>query len=559
MMRTRNFRVQNDVVERGQSPRVKKETKPTERKVGECFQWKAHGQCSKGDSCSFSHDTQNSGNRGQGQRRKGRSSSPASHSKAKKKQTDGEGQKSSQKSRNKQENSLVTSEIPCRFKFCKNPSCKFWHPSVCQNYKSEKGCVYGDTCHFRHIEAEGNPAKSRRKEVRKDQLRCWRSLYNWVVYFKILIRDSPFHCNLGIEKRRQILQWHLERKGPSRGIIQKCAPHERSPCAPKFEERSHGRPWSKNDTPAKQRGTWRKYLQAQEFGHTYFLYSNWKMDAGTYFNKTRGARIRSWFRTIGAHDEQKRITLRRDGPTVVFTVNGEVHTHEEAQVFVHDLNQFVTVQLLEETLAVPSLGKLCEDRGYSYEWVCGQKPRLTPKWEEYHLQDGQFRTSCRSRLILGFLEAVRPLNCYHRTRWEGKQNKPLETELLQVHLQVQCLSEVTKWYPETRVIPKKHKTVIKKGDDRRNSDDPLADLLEWLTEFQENLVKELPGIAHSSRESDLEHLVEVATTSRKHCIFLNALANFFLAQKSLVTWWRRISKSSMRGMNPETITGTLLW
>ena len=27
-----------------------------ERKVEECYQWKAHGQCSKGDSCSFSHD-----------------------------------------------------------------------------------------------------------------------------------------------------------------------------------------------------------------------------------------------------------------------------------------------------------------------------------------------------------------------------------------------------------------------------------------------------------------------------------------------------------------------
>ena len=47
--------------------------------------------------------------------------------------------------------------------------------------------------------------------------------------------------------------------------------------------------------------------------------------------------------------------------------DGEVRTHEEAQVFVHDLNQFVTVQLLEETPAVLSLGKLCEDHGYSYE------------------------------------------------------------------------------------------------------------------------------------------------------------------------------------------------
>ena len=56
---------------------------------------------------------------------------------------------------------------------------------------------------------------------------------------------------------------------------------------------------------------------------------------------------------------------------------GEVHTHEEAQVFVHDLNQFVTVQL-EERPAALSLGKLCGDHGYLCEWVSGQKPRLTP-------------------------------------------------------------------------------------------------------------------------------------------------------------------------------------
>ena len=64
-------------------------------------------------------------------------------------------------------------------------------------------------------------------------------------------------------------------------------------------------------------------------------------------------------------------------PTVVLTANGEVHTHEEAQVFSHDLNLFVIVQLLEETPAVLRLGKLCEDHGYSYDWVSGQMPRLT--------------------------------------------------------------------------------------------------------------------------------------------------------------------------------------
>ena len=62
---------------------------------------------------------------------------------------------------------------------------------------------------------------------------------------------------------------------------------------------------------------------------------------------------------------------------MVLAANEEVHTNEEAQVYVHDFSLFVTVKLLEETLAVLSLQKLCEDHGYSYEWVSGQKPRLT--------------------------------------------------------------------------------------------------------------------------------------------------------------------------------------
>ena len=57
MMRIRNFRVRNDVVEGRLVTKSKKgKIAYVERKVGECFQWKAHGPCSKGNSCSFSHD-----------------------------------------------------------------------------------------------------------------------------------------------------------------------------------------------------------------------------------------------------------------------------------------------------------------------------------------------------------------------------------------------------------------------------------------------------------------------------------------------------------------------
>ena len=55
-------------------------------------------------------------------------------------------------------------------------------------------------------------------------------------------------------------------------------------------------------------------------------------------------------------------TLRRSRiPTVVVTANGEVQTNEDAQVCVHDLGLFVTVQLLEDTLTVLSLGQLGEE------------------------------------------------------------------------------------------------------------------------------------------------------------------------------------------------------
>ena len=63
-------------------------------------------------------------------------------------------------------------------------------------------------------------------------------------------------------------------------------------------------------------------------------------------------------------------------PTTVMTANGEVQTNEEATVHVNDVHLFVTVQLLEDTPTILSLGKICEDHGYAYEWVGGQKPHL---------------------------------------------------------------------------------------------------------------------------------------------------------------------------------------
>ena len=63
-------------------------------------------------------------------------------------------------------------------------------------------------------------------------------------------------------------------------------------------------------------------------------------------------------------------------PTIVITANGEVQTHEEAIVYVKELEIFLTMKVLENTPSVLSLGKLCDENGYSYEWINGQKPHL---------------------------------------------------------------------------------------------------------------------------------------------------------------------------------------
>ena len=43
---------------------------------------------------------------------------------------------------------------------------------------------------------------------------------------------------------------------------------------------------------------------------------------------------------------------------------------------VKELDIFLTMKVFENTPAVLSLGKLCDENGYSYEWINGQKPHL---------------------------------------------------------------------------------------------------------------------------------------------------------------------------------------
>ena len=75
-------------------------------------------------------------------------------------------------------------------------------------------------------------------------------------------------------------------------------------------------------------------------------------------------------------DAEMDTLMKSCSPTIVITASGEVQTHEEATVYVKELGIFLTMKVLENTPAVLSLGKLCDENGYSNEWINGQKPYL---------------------------------------------------------------------------------------------------------------------------------------------------------------------------------------
>ena len=96
---------------------------------------------------------------------------------------------------------------------------------------------------------------------------------------------------------------------------------------------------------------------------------------GREFVVDSGASVHNLSRKDVNSAELETVEVSRSRTTVV-TAHGEVQTKDEATVYVKEFDLFVTVKLLEDTPAVLSLGKLCEDHGYSCEWTSGPKPQL---------------------------------------------------------------------------------------------------------------------------------------------------------------------------------------
>ena len=115
-------------------------------------------------------------------------------------------------------------------------------------------------------------------------------------------------------------------------------------------------------------------------------------------------------------------------PTTVITANGEVQTHEGATVYVQELDIFLTMKVLENTPAVLSLGKLCDENGHSYEWITMVKNHISLKTR------CGYNAIRRTSFLLWFQAyQVRPLDL-HRLQRHLRDRRVIPHHLLQPHL-----------------------------------------------------------------------------------------------------------------------------
>ena len=218
-------------------------------------------------------------------------------------------------------------------------------------------------------------------------------------------------------------------------------------------------------------------------------------------------------------------------PTIVITANGEVQTHEEAIVYVRELGLFLTMKVLDNTPAVLSLGKLCDENGYSYEWINGQKPHLIKDWiriicntENFvpivvpGLSSSSSASSSTSRTPMkqespSFLSSssspssptVGEIPVRKREDAPDSDISPVPVSILVDDGTVQPEEIQANKTPKT----KKKKTTMERGSPCVDSGIP-----EWLQEFRRNLVDDeipLQGGSHASSS----HEVSLEPTTRR--------------------------------------------
>ena len=280
----------------------------------------------------------------------------------------------------------------------------------------------GKNCSYAHL------AKGLKRMVTKEQWLCWELHDNWVAYFKIrscrslhrfcgraqtygnqsAVFDSlkPCYVMLTFKTRIHRLEWFAQ------VILNSVTP------APTFEDRSQEETeWQQRCAREAALKLAKNILKLKEKGETAFFSpsENICLPAPSILESEEREFVvdtRASMHMISKKDlnsaELETLTTSRS-PTTVITANGELQTLEEATVYVKELDKFLTMKVLEDTPAVSSLGKLCDEHGYSYEWINGQKITSHKKRYSDTVQHRDLRSERGSWFINEFFLKFCPL------------------------------------------------------------------------------------------------------------------------------------------------------
>ena len=155
-LRIMNFGARNGNYERNAVVKNPGTKQRAQRSLGDCWQWKANGQCSKGHNCSSRHDINKRGKMTQS------NTSPNSFMQ----------QNERNASRTRSRHNGRTSRWPCKDYLkgtCTTPFCEKWHPPECLFYKTKSGYRFGKSAHTHIVRLMNSLIKGPRRMMTKVQ------------------------------------------------------------------------------------------------------------------------------------------------------------------------------------------------------------------------------------------------------------------------------------------------------------------------------------------------------------------------------------------------------
>ena len=359
-LRSENFEARNGNYETNAMVKNQETKQREQRTLGDCWQWKANGQCSKGNNCSFRHDIN--------KRAKTTQPNPSPSSSTR------QSERNASRTRKPRGKSLSGRMFRLRCKdylkeTCTNSFCEKWHPRECLFYKSENRCRFGEQCSETHRQVEEQLSKRSKKNSDKSSVAMLKSTRQLGCVFQdmeppksssILRKSSnirrPIRC---VQFTKAVLcHADLRDQNPSLGMICPGDRHQRNTNAPKFEDRSQEETdWQER---CAREAAWRlakRVLKLKEKNKaaSFSLSENRCLPARSNleleereFVVDSGASMHMISKKDLNSAEMDTLTTSCS-PTTVMTANGEVHPHEEATVCVKELYMFLTMKVFEDT------------------------------------------------------------------------------------------------------------------------------------------------------------------------------------------------------------------